>query len=356
VTDHKHNRVYLTIHRGKAVLDVGWPDNLRNRIRVPAEENRANEMRLRVELAIADGTWANLRQTLLEKKTPDLLKGSFSAVADEYFKDWVEVRNRSVKCKRSYLSRFKQKWGLLPIRALGVRLVDSYVAARKGEVKSATVNRELACLKHLLAWATKRGFLLANPLIGYEKLKEELYARERATAEMIEAVLSKLPPLFEPVYTLIWQTAARRGEVLDLQHPQVDRKNRIIEFTRRTKSGKSRLVMITDRAMEAINAIPPLPGCPYVFYNPETGTRWTDCRKPWDMARKAAGYPWMTPKHLRPAFATDLSEMGLETHFVSELLGHSSVAVTEKFYIKRRQVEACRQALRVIEGGKRQAS
>jgi len=81
-----------------------------------------------------------------------------------------------------------------------------------------------------------------------------------------------------------------------------------------------------------------------------------DCRKPWINARKAAGYPWMTPKHLQPAFATNLSEMGLETHFVCKLLGHSSVRVTEEFYIKRRLVEACRQAVRVIEGGKRKAS
>jgi len=92
-----------------------------------------------------------------------------------------------------------------------------------------------------------------------------------------------------------------------------------------------------------------------VFCNPKTGTRWRDCRKPWIKARAAAGYPWLTPKHLRPALATDLSEKGLETHFVSELLGHSSVKVTEQYYIKRRQVEACRQALRVIEGGKRKA-
>ncbi len=106
----------------------------------------------------------------------------------------------------------------------------------------------------------------------------------------------------------------------------------------------------------AIDAVPPLPGCPYVFYNPATGTRWRDCRKPWINERKAAVCPWMTPKYLRPSFPTNLSEMGLETHFVSELLGHSSARVTEEFYIKRRQVEACRQALRIIEGGKRKAS
>ena len=237
-----------------------------------------------------------------------------------------------------------------------MRHADDYVKDRDGKVKPATINRELACLRHLFAWAVKREYLPKNPLTDYELLEEEPYARERVTREMIEKVFSYLSPLFVPVYTLIWQTATRRREVLNLQHAQVDRKNRVIEFTRRTNRGKSRMVMITDKAMEALDAVPPLPGCPYVFYNPATGTCWRDCRKPWIQARKAAGYPWMTPKHLRPAFATDLSEMGLETRFVSELLGHSSVKVTEEFYIKRRQIEACRQALRVIEGGKRKAS
>ena len=47
--------------------------------------------------------------------------------------------------------------------------------------------------------------------------------------------------------------------------------------------------------------------------------------------------------------ATQLSENGLEIHFVSELLGHSSVTVTEQFYVKRRQDEACQRALRILK-------
>jgi integrase len=108
--------------------------------------------------------------------------------------------------------------------------------------------------------------------------------------------------------------------------------------------------------MQALDPIPPLPGCPYVFYDPSTGTRWKTARSQWERARKAAGYPWLTPKHLRPAFATDLSERGLETEMVSDLLGHSSVAVTEKFYIKRRQQVACRRALEALQGQKAAAS
>ena len=355
VADHKHHKVRVTLHKGKRVLDVRWPDSVRSRIRL-YDEKQGNELRLRIELAISDGSWPSLRQTILEQKAPDLRAGLFPAVADEYYENWVKVHNRSTRTKRTFIERFKLRWKSLEIRMLGIRHADDYVKDRKKEVKPATINRELACLKHLLGWAVKRGYLSLNPLAGYELLEEEPYARERVPEEIINQVLAKLPALFVPVFVLIWQTGARRGEILNLQHAQADRENQLVEFTRRTKSGKSRFVMITDMAMQALDAIPPLPGCPYVFYNPDTGTRWSDCRKPWVKARKEAGYPWITPKHLRPAFATDLSEKGLETHFVSELLGHSSVRVTERFYIKRQQIEACRQALRVIEGGKRKAS
>jgi site-specific recombinase XerD len=159
-----------------------------------------------------------------------------------------------------------QKSGVRVSAMIGIPHVDEYAKNRKSQVKPATINREIACLRHMLGWAVKRGYLTNNPILDYEMLKEEPYARERAYEEISEKVLSKLPPVFIPIFTLIWQTAARRGEILDLQHPQVDRQNRLVEFTRRTKSGKSRLVM-------ALDAIPPLPGCPYVFYNPETGTR-----------------------------------------------------------------------------------
>jgi len=187
-----------------------------------------------------------------------------------------------------------------------------------------------------------------NPLSGYEKLKEEPCFREEATQEIIQTIFAKLPPLFVPVFTLIWQTAARRGEILNLKQEQINREKRQITFAK-TKGGKTRKVPITDLAMEALDAIPPLPGCPYVFYNPETRTRWRDCRKPWENAREAAGYSWVTVRHLRPAMATQLSTEGLETHFITELLGHSSVAVTERFYIKRKQDEACQKALQVLK-------
>ena len=109
---------------------------------------------------------------------------------------------------------------------------------------------------------------------------------------------------------------------------------------------------LTREALEAIDSVPPLEGCPYVFYNPETGTRWYDARRPWEEARKAAGYPWLRVRDLRPAFAIEASEQGAPMHFIQSGLGHGSVAVTEKYYAKFDPKSAAKQLLRVIEGGR----
>ena len=305
-------------------------------------------------MAMVEGTWSTLRATLEENVgKPELVVGCLSAVADEYFQDWVEIHNRSVHSKKTFLGHLKGWFGQLPIRSLELRHADKYIGRRKeAGVMNSTINRELACLRHMVEWAVDRGYADRNPFRRLEIRKEQEYAPLRATDELIEAVFAQLEPQVLPVFVLIRETGARRGEVLSLKHWQIDRESREILFAKRTKSGNKCLVPITDRAMETLDAVPQLSGCPYVFYEPESGTRWKTLRPQWKRARERAGYPWLTPKHLRPTFATDLSERGLETHMIQDLLGHSTVPVTERFYLKRRQRAACRAALRVLQGRK----
>jgi integrase len=104
--------------------------------------------------------------------------------------------------------------------------------------------------------------------------------------------------------------------------------------------------------LAAIDAIPPLPGCPYVFYNPATGNRWCDVSAPWEKARAEAGFPWIRVRDLRPAFGIEASEMGAPMHYIQSALGHGSVAVTERYYAKHDPRSGAKQPLRVIEAGR----
>ena len=101
------DNVKLTHHRGKLVEDIPWPDGLRTRIRVPSEEKRT-ELKLQAQLSFVNETWSTLRMTLREdQQKPELIAGRVSAIADEYFRDWVQSHNRSIHSNRTFLDRFK---------------------------------------------------------------------------------------------------------------------------------------------------------------------------------------------------------------------------------------------------------
>jgi integrase len=332
-----------------------WPDRVRTRLRVDSED-KAEELLLRVKLAEIDGTWPGLRAALVGGKGDDavsLARSPFELVADRYLNDHVMVHNKSFASKRSFLKRFKERWGTKPFRSIKLADIDGYVSDRQRVgVVDATINRELACFSHMYTWARKRGFVASNPMDDFEKLKEQEWAGPKPSDEVIESVFECLDSRFVPIFRFIRETGARRGEVLALQHWQVDRTRRLVEFAKRTKNGKNRLVGLTDLALEALDAVPPMPGCPYVFYNPGTKTRWHDCRAPWEAAREAAGFPWLRMRDLRPAFAIEVSEYGGDMHFLQSVLGHSSVAVTEKHYAKFSPESAARRTLKLIEGGR----
>ena len=63
---------------------------------------------------------------------------------------------RGVATKHYHFAHFKRVWGNPPIHALTVEMLDQYRASRLGEkVGPATINREMATLKHALskAWS-----------------------------------------------------------------------------------------------------------------------------------------------------------------------------------------------------------
>jgi len=105
--------------------------------------------------------------------------------------------------------------------------------------------------------------------------------------------------------------------------------------------------------LNRLNA-PPHPKTEYAFYNPNSGERWYDCRKPWLAARQVAGVPLLTIKDLRKAYGIKLAESGCAMHYIQSVLGHASVRTTERYYAVFSPQSAKKQVLRVLQGGKAQ--
>jgi integrase len=155
-----------------------------------------------------------------------------------------------------------------------------------------------------------------------------------------------------PMFRFIRETGCRRGEAFTLQHTRIIREQNLVVFTDHTRSGKFRTVPLTEDCKRWIDEIPPHPGSPYVFYNPKTGKRWKCYRKLIDEAIAAYGLEGFLIKDLRRHYGITLSENRAEMHVIQTMLGHSSVATTEKYYAHFSPNYAARRALQVLEGSK----
>ena len=123
----------------------------------------------------------------------------------------------------------------------------------------------------------------------------------------------------------------RKSEILNLRWKQVDLKKNLIKVED-TKSGKSRYININSE----LSCL--LPGLKtknkeseFVFSNPETAKPYVDLKRAFKTACERAGIRELRFHDLRHTFASRLVEGGVDLITVRDLLGHSTVKVTERY-------------------------
>jgi integrase len=97
------------------------------------------------------------------------------------------------------------------------------------------------------------------------KFKEEKRMRRRPTEEELDHFLESAEPRVRPLFGFIRETGCRLSESLRAQHEHINRDQRFVVFTDGTKSGKFRVVSLTDEALRWVDEMPRHATCPYVF-------------------------------------------------------------------------------------------
>ncbi|HEY2932103.1 MAG TPA: site-specific integrase [Acidobacteriota bacterium] len=345
------------------IVDTIWPDGVRTRPKFRSLK-KAKDRKLRVRLAVKDGSWQRFRERTKTKYPAAGLP--FKELVAVYTSEYVEVENDAKvtkKCRLKFLEKF---FRLTPADSICPAHVTAYKRWRKtprkkpkGQevktVKNATINRDLAVLRHMLGWAKQQHHIRRNRLVdGIKMSKEAVVERPRPTDDIVDAVFAKLDVRAEPMFTFLRETGARREEILSLQRKYVNIPAEYVTITptnvSSTKSAKPRNVPLTAKAIAAVRAMPVIPECPYVFYHPDTLDRWWDPRKAWQAACKAAGHPWLQIKDLRLAYAIRLAEMGCDMKYIKEVMGHASVVTTEKYYAKYAPKGATNEVGKLLKG------
>jgi len=332
------------------VCDRRWPDGTRFR-RVMPNRTLAKKVDDRIAGAIAEGKWRQLKEEL--QRGSDLKGVTFAQFTDQYLNDYCKVHNRSWKRKRTSLDFLKQKLGSIPLEDIGPKPFLAYLHWRKESgISNATINRDLTNLKHMMVYAAEIGAITQNRIAQVKKLEEIREERPRPTDEGIDHLLSCTDPRIRPIIGFIRETGCRLEEGLSVKHTQIRKQDRIVVFSGNTKSGKPRFVPLTDEAIQWIEEMPLLPGCPYVFWHPKSQTRWVNIRKVFNKARREAELD-IQIKDLRRHYGIVLSENGAEMHVIQAMLGHSSVTITEEHYAHFSPHYAARRAFQVLQGRKK---
>jgi integrase len=192
------------------------------------------------------------------------------------------------------------------------------------------------------------GYLAVNPANKVKLFSEKDNLKERVLTEGEELrLLDASPAHMRPIILCGLHTGMRRGEILDLHWDHVDFDRREIRVDR-TKSGKTRFININGTLLSLLRRQRMEdPKSELVFPSFRTGQPFVEVGKAFRRACKTASITGLRFHDLRHTFASRLVARGVDIITVKELLGHSSVRITERY--THSQNEQRRQAVRKLD-------
>ena len=239
--------------------------------------------------------------------------------------------------------------GTTQIGDIGALQIERYKLDRlKQSASPATVNREVALLKHMFNVAEHwQLFFGRNPVSGVKFLEEDNLQIRALSEEEEEKLLQFCSPYLQDLVVFAINTGLRLGEILNLRWEEVDLEYAVIKMLVR-KNRRMLEVPLNDTALAVVNGWYGLRKSEYVFYNPETGGQWKDLWLGLKKACRKAGLSDVTWHTFRHTFASRLTRNGADLVTVKELLGHSSVSVTMRYAHTNR--DAKKRAVGLIVG------
>jgi integrase/recombinase XerC len=276
---------------------------------------------------------------------------------DEHIEAFLEaLRNRAVSehTLSSYESDIRDFHAFLQLRKIGFESIDHVVVRDflshlyDHKLQKSSVARKLACLKTFFKLLVREGRLKSNPaeLIAAPRLPKKLpmFLAEDEAAAVVEmpsgGSFAKLRD--RAILELLYGSGMRVGELVGLNDDHLDMPQRLVRVLGKGK--KQRIVPFGEFAARSLAdymeerdrlslAEPEEKGTIPVFVS-RRGHR-LDARDIQRLVEKTRmqlpSGRRLTVHTLRHSFATHLLERGADLRAIQELLGHSSLATTQKY-------------------------
>ena len=256
---------------------------------------------------------------------------------------------KALATKKGFIQELKAEFGAVKLNALTLAAVESWQArlmnqprqarseAKKKEVLAplavASVNRRLACLKHMLTKAVDWELIGKDTLDRFRRVKltkEENRRSRFLSAAECRDLIAAAPKHLKPILIFALNTGCRKGEILGLTWDRVDLKHGFIRLDK-TKSGTGRDIPINNTLAAMLQGLIRRVDSPLVFYNPASGGQWHDLKRPFATSCSKAKLQNFRFHDLRHTFASQLVMAGIDLTTVSRLLGHASLTMTLRY-------------------------
>lgn len=225
---------------------------------------------------------------------------------------------------------------------LHARDIRGYIERRRGEgVGAGTINRELGLLSSAINYARREwSWDIPNPVQGRRLREPEGRVRWISRAEAVAllrvaAAEPKAPHLVDFI-RLALHTGCRRGELLGLEWRRIDLQAGLIHLeAEHTKTKRRRSIPMNAEARAAIMGrlrfrAQHCPASRWVFCAKD-GSRIAAVKRSFATACRRAGIEDFHIHDLRHTCAAWLVSAGVPLAEVRDLLGHSTVVMTERY-------------------------
>ena len=217
-------------------------------------------------------------------------------------------------------------------------MVDRLIGdLRKRGNSNATINRKMAALSKLLRKAFKMGDIHNLPEFRRQKEKAgRIRFLEYDEEDRLFAAIRAKDELYYALCVFLVDTGARLGEGISLRWNDLH-ENRATFWI--TKSGKSRTVPLTPRAIEAIEAQTGAVEGPFASVDQQR-FRWI-----WNAAKADVGLGTdddVVPHVLRHTCASRLVRGGIDIRRVQMWLGHQTLQMTMRYaHLASHDLDVC---------------
>ena len=274
-------------------------------------------------------------------KLPDSVRPKKAVLFKELAADAMVYSAEHKKSHRGDLSNLNSllpEFGNQKADEITQQGIAAYFATRT-DLKPASINRYRSTMSLIFAEGIRNGKVKTNPA-RLVRLRKEDNRRLRYLTYEEEALIRRFIvarcPTHEPDFTVALETGMRLSEQHTLEWSDVHLDRRQIQLVE-TKNGSSRVVVLTDEAVDALKVL-------WSNRNPETPRVFlTRYGKPmnnpraWfelvmaDAAKENPALADVTWHTFRHTYISRLVMSGVDMAVVQELAGHKSISMTARY-------------------------